>query len=219
MALIFISHDLSVVTNVSDKLIFMKNARIIEKGNTKKILRSPKHKYTKTLLASFENLGSKRFQEKHKPSMSGCETLVKVCDLSKSYKMSEGLLKKSRIIHAVRRISLEVSAGETLAIVGESGSGKTTLARELQLTFREPYLRFGTDTVHSMLPSRFAGGKKTQNEHIVRTAVLGMNSCAATFADAGNNVIVDTVMLNRESVAECAHTLARSKAGALEHQP
>ena len=129
MALIFISHDLSVVSNVSDKLIFMKNARIIEKGNTKKILRSPKHKYTKTLLASFENLGSKPFQENHKPSMSDREPLVKVCDLSKSYKMSEGLLKKSRIIHAVRRISLEVSAGETLAIVGESGSGKTTLAK------------------------------------------------------------------------------------------
>ena len=129
MALIFISHDLSVVSNVSDKLIFMKNARIIETGNTKKILSSPKHKYTKTLLASFENLGSKVFQDKQKPSMSDCEPLVKVCDLSKSYKMSEGLLKKSRIIHAVRRISLEVSAGETLAIVGESGSGKTTLAK------------------------------------------------------------------------------------------
>ena len=95
---------------------------------------------------------------------------------------------------------------------GASSSGKTTLARELQLTFQEPYLRFGTDTVHSMLPSRFAGGKKTQNEHIVRTALLGMNSCAATFADAGNNVIVDTLMLNRESVAQCAHTLARYRA-------
>ena len=95
---------------------------------------------------------------------------------------------------------------------GASCSGKTTLARELQLTFREPYLRFGTDTVHSMLPTRIAGGKKTQNEHIVRTAVLGMHRCAATFADAGNNVIVDTVMLNRESVVECAHTLASYRA-------
>ena len=95
---------------------------------------------------------------------------------------------------------------------GASSSGKTTLARELQLTFQEPYLRFGTDTVHSMLPSRFAGGKKTQNENIVRTAILGMNSCAATFADAGNNVIVDTVMLNRESVAECARALVRYRA-------
>ena len=95
---------------------------------------------------------------------------------------------------------------------GASSSGKTTLAYELQRTFQEPYLRFGTDTVHSMLPSRFAGGKKTQNEHIVRTAVLGMHRSAATFADAGNNVIIDTVMLNRESVAQCAHTLARYRA-------
>ena len=129
MALIFISHDLSVVSNVADKLIFMKNARIVEEGETKKILRSPKHEYTKTLLASFENLGSIPSQGKHKPPMQAGEPLVKVCDLSKSYRMTEGLLKKPRIIHAVRRISLKVCAGETLAIVGESGSGKTTLAK------------------------------------------------------------------------------------------
>ena len=129
MALIFISHDLSVVSNVADKLIFMKNARIIEEGETKKILRSPKYEYTKTLLASFENLGSIPSHGKHKPPMQAGEPLVKVCDLSKSYRMTEGLLKKPRIIHAVRRISLKVCAGETLAIVGESGSGKTTLAK------------------------------------------------------------------------------------------
>ena len=99
-----------------------------------------------------------------------------------------------------------------IVLNGASSSGKTTLARELQLTFQEPYLRLGTDTVHSMLPARFAGGKKTQNEHIVRTAILGMHRCAATFADVGNNVVVDTVMLNRESVAECAHALARYRA-------
>ena len=52
-------------------------------------------------------------------------------------------------------------AGINIVVLnGASSSGKTTLARELQLTFQEPYLRFGTDTVHSMLPSRFAGGKK-----------------------------------------------------------
>ena len=129
MALIFISHDLSVVSNVADKLIFMKNARIIETGNTKQILKSPKHKYTKTLLDAFVNLGSRSVHEKHKPSMSSFGPLVKVCDLSKSYKLSQGILRKPRIIHAVSGISLEVGAGETLAIVGESGSGKTTLAK------------------------------------------------------------------------------------------
>lgn len=99
-----------------------------------------------------------------------------------------------------------------IVLNGASSSGKTSLARALQDIFEEPYLRLGTDIIHATLPDRFRDRRDAQSERMVRDAITGMHRSAAIMADAGNNVIVDTVMINRVSVGECAQALARNRA-------
>ena len=86
MALIFISHDLSVVSHVADKINFMEKANIVETGATKNILNFPKHKYTKALLNSFWQLDNKPLKIKELSHECTPKPHVQVCNVSKFYK-------------------------------------------------------------------------------------------------------------------------------------
>lgn len=99
-----------------------------------------------------------------------------------------------------------------IVLNGSSCSGKTTLARALQEVFREPYLRLGVDIVHAMLPDRFRDWHNPANEQMVKRALTGMHQSAATMADAGNYIILDTVLVNRSAVLECARALTEHRA-------
>ena len=56
LSLIFVTHDLSIIGNITERLIIMNNGKIVESGKTEEILRSPKDEYTKKLL-SYSSLG------------------------------------------------------------------------------------------------------------------------------------------------------------------
>ena len=99
-----------------------------------------------------------------------------------------------------------------IVLNGSSGSGKTTLARALQEVFTEPYLRFGIDIVYAMLPDRFRDWHNPANEQMVKRALMGMNHSAATMADAGNYIILDTMLVNRAAVLDCARAVAKHRA-------
>ena len=124
MALIFISHDLGVVSQISDNIIVMKDGEIVEKGSTSKVLNKPEHIYTKKLLNCLHKLENDQKKEKLKNS-----PIISARDISKVYKLPAKIFKKPEIIHAVKNVSFDVKTGETLAIVGESGSGKSTVAK------------------------------------------------------------------------------------------
>ena len=120
MSLIIITHDLTIVKNITDRVIVMTNGQIVESGKTKLIFSKPKHKYTKKLLSS-EPKGNPIKIKKRKPLLSTKELKV-------WYPIKKGFLRNvSGYIKAVDKVNINVFEGQTLGIVGESGSGKTTI--------------------------------------------------------------------------------------------
>ena len=153
MSVLFISHDISLVSYIADKIIVMKEGEIIEKGEKTNILKSPNDPYTKNLLNSKpslnvrlrvlptdkyinqkignDNIISKKIRkEKHKEIYSK-DPILKVVGLNKNYSKNNFIRKTE--FEALKFINFELYEGETLGILGPSGSGKSTLGKTLVL--------------------------------------------------------------------------------------
>ena len=122
MGMLFITHDLSVVRRIADRVCVMKGGEIVEEGVTNEIFDSPKHAYTKKLLNA-EPSGIPR------PIIANAAKVIDIKNLRIWFPIVKGILRKVvGNVKAVNNANLNISEGETLGIVGESGSGKTTLA-------------------------------------------------------------------------------------------
>ncbi|GHA18012.1 ABC transporter ATP-binding protein [Devosia pacifica] len=125
MAMLFITHDLSIVRKLADDVCVMTEGEIVERGNTNTVFDAPKHAYTKHLLAA-EPKG-----QPAPPNPRG-DTVIAAEDLKVWFPVKRGLLRRTvGHIKAVDGVDIEINAGETLGVVGESGSGKSTLGYAL----------------------------------------------------------------------------------------
>jgi peptide/nickel transport system ATP-binding protein len=127
-ALLMVSHDLSVVARLADRVAVMHHGVIVEQGSTEQVLHDPRHPYTQLLLRAARAV---HFHPERKllaavepEPPADAEVLLDARDLSKSYTGPDGRSRK-----VVKQVSLQLRRGETLGVVGESGSGKTTLTR------------------------------------------------------------------------------------------
>lgn len=149
MSVIFISHDLSLVSQISDRVAVMYQGKIVEENNVEAIFRHPKAVYTTALLASkpgtenrlkklptvsdflHENLQteieSKQERAVRHEQIYQKPPLLKVVNLEKEFLSKAGLFRGFNKIKAVDCVNFEIYEGETLGLVGESGCGKSTL--------------------------------------------------------------------------------------------
>ncbi|MCF8482291.1 MAG: ABC transporter ATP-binding protein [Rhodospirillum sp.] len=121
MAVLFITHDLSVVRRIADRVAVMQGGKVVETNGTAALFANPQHPYTKTLLGS-------QPRGRAVPAPEGTRDILSCEDIRIWFPIKKGLIKRTvDHIKAVDGVSLSLKAGETLGIVGESGSGKTTL--------------------------------------------------------------------------------------------
>ena len=137
MALLLITHDLTIVRHLADDVCIMTAGEIVEAGPTADIFARPRHPYTQRLLAA---------ESKGRPPAANpaAPDLVRADDLRVWFPIRSGVLRRVRgHVKAVDGVSLAVRTGTTLGVVGESGSGKTTLGLALlRLTEAEGEIRF-----------------------------------------------------------------------------
>jgi microcin C transport system ATP-binding protein len=144
MALLLITHDLSIVRHMAERVCVMTQGEIVESGPTAEIFARPQHPYTRRLLAA-EPKG------RVPPADPAAPVLVEGDKLKVWFPIRRGLFRRIKgYVKAVDGVSLQVRAGSTLGVVGESGSGKTTLGLALlRLLDAEGGIRFaGHDIAH-----------------------------------------------------------------------
>jgi peptide/nickel transport system ATP-binding protein len=144
MSLLFISHDLGVVGEISDQVVVMRHGQVREKAPVAQIFNAPQDAYTKALLACRPSLtdNSTRLMviDDHIAGRAASHTgkakdpdapvVLEVTGLKKSFWLKDGLFGR-REFQAVKGVSFKLRKGHTLGVVGESGSGKTTMGLAL----------------------------------------------------------------------------------------
>jgi len=153
MSVLFISHDLSLVANLADRIAVMQAGKIVELAPTKTLFQNPQHPYTKGLLTARppkdqrlrllptltdfskgdfqpQIVDKKERDQKHK-NLYQQAPILRVKQIEKSYQNPSILGKKQTSTQALKDISFDLYSGETLGLVGASGCGKSTLAKVL----------------------------------------------------------------------------------------
>ena len=122
-AILFISHDLSLVARYAHKVVVMRSGKAVEQGRIQDILFAPRADYTRQLLEALPRRG------KLVPLPASDRALLQVRDVCIEHPGPRSFWGRSVPKRVVHSVNLSIAPGETLALVGGSGSGKTTLGR------------------------------------------------------------------------------------------
>ena len=153
MSVLFITHNLGLISEIADEVLVMYKGCIVEKNTTSEIFKNPSHPYTKGLIACRPTLDKdsrrlpvmddymdeqgkalepdkEKWGTKTVKQLSSKEVLLEVKNLKKYFPLKKTLFGKVQSwVKAVDDVSFVIRKGETLGLVGESGCGKTTLGR------------------------------------------------------------------------------------------
>lgn len=187
MSILFISHNINVVSEIAKRVLILKNGEIVEQGDISQVMSNPEHSYTRGLIAcsksirdkgkrlvtmeEFINLNDKdnkdnkneqNISEKYlNTDIQQNVPVLRIKNLTVNFKHSTGLFGKSNTKEILHNINLEVFQNETIGLVGESGSGKTTLGRSIMklIGFQRG------DIFYNGMPINLLSGKELKNFH------------------------------------------------------
>lgn len=157
IGILFISHDLGVISEIADRVLVMRQGEIVERGDKRALLQQPAHAYTKGLLACRPPLNKRLrrlptiadFQEEVKPEtqqwiykeedyrqhleeISNNPAILEIEQLETWFPSKRNFWgKPTAYVKAVDGVSFQLKKGESIGLVGESGCGKTTLGRTI----------------------------------------------------------------------------------------
>ncbi len=126
LSILFITHDMAVVSEMADRVAVMKEGKIVEQAACQDFFTNPQHPYTQRLLKDARATKSYNKVEKEK------EPLIEVEGLKVHFPIRKGFFQRTvGFVKAVDGVSFSIAKGKTLALVGESGSGKSTIGKAI----------------------------------------------------------------------------------------
>lgn len=153
MSILFITHDLALISEIANRVLVMYKGEIVEQGRITDIFKSPKNEYTKALINARPSLNERQkvlptikdvlnsnfkseiiTPEKRKKAhqlIYSKPPILEVINVEKEYISKSGWFSKPQTFKAVNGVSFELYEGETLGLVGESGCGKSTLGNAI----------------------------------------------------------------------------------------
>ena len=133
-AILFITHDMGVIWELCDRVMVMKDARLVESGEAEALFARPTNAYTRALLDAVPRLtdAGRPATAPHPDGETASSPLISVSDLRTWFPVKRGVWARTvGHVKAVDGVTLEIPKQTTYAVVGESGSGKTTLGRSI----------------------------------------------------------------------------------------
>lgn len=130
-SLIYVSHDLGVISSMCDQVIVMHEGVVVEQGEVGRIFGTPAHAYTRQLIAAIPHVNAEPAPRAAISASSSREPLLEANGLAFSYASRRcGWFQRDKPSGqpALGELSFSIARGETLGLVGESGSGKSTAA-------------------------------------------------------------------------------------------
>ena len=147
-AMIFITHDLNLAKRICNRVVVMKNGKVVESGDTKEVFEHPEDEYTKRLVAAVpsrqkakaatgQQAGTQTGENGAEISAENSdrkalENVIEIENLSVFYADNrDGFFGHRQKRAVVSDASFVIRNGETLGLVGESGCGKSSLSKAI----------------------------------------------------------------------------------------